>query len=545
MTGSRGFSAGFLYAASLAGVVGGVAGGARALTAQEVPEARVLAVVDYVAGSDLYLAVGTDHGVRPSDTVSVYDGEEEGALRLGFFLIVSATSRRSVANILGEPFPVERGSQLYVGLPLDRVREVSEADTLSEVLGTEAGAGPGVARGASDAERGPTIFHGRVSADYESFRTVTRWGEDAQAESARTFSTPTFRLQAQGRNLPGGFSLGTGIRVSHRMSSDSIVQPVTSTRIYQLDLEKRFQQVPLELHLGRFYSPFDDLSGFWDGLLLRVGPDALGAGVAVGFEPRWSNEGFGSDRPKMSGFLDFDVGGETLDYSGSLTFLGIRPRDGLRDRTAVGLSQRVRVGRAWLRQRLEVDRDPSGSEWNLTRIQLEGSLALVGGVEAFGGWRRWRYVPLWTQDAPLGPLENRGRIGLSYWGRVGGGSVDLSLDRPEEGEGGRTLSGSFYLTRTFLPGLGVGGSASHWSRGEDVSLFLAPEVRLSVGRAALRGAYRFYRTTIRSEEITTHFGDASLTIPMGGGAYLRLQGSTQWGGDLSSNRLFASIWKGF
>jgi hypothetical protein len=329
------------------------------------------------------------------------------------------------------------------------------------------------------------------------------------------------------------------------MSSDSIVQPVTSTRIYQLDLEKRFQRVPLELHLGRFSSPFDDFSGFWDGLLLRVGPEALGAGVAVGFEPRWSNEGLGTDRPKVSGFLDFDVGGETLDYSGSVTFLGIRPRDGLPDRTALGLSQRVRVGGAWLRQRLEVDRDPSGSEWNLTRIQLDGSLALVGGLEAFGGWRRWRYVPLWTQDAPLGPLENRGRIGLSYWGRVGGGSIDLSVDRPEEGAGGRALSGSLYLTRTFLPGLGVGGSASRWSRGEDVSLFLAPEVRLSMGRAALRGAYRFYRTTTRSGEITTHFGDASLTLPMGGGTYLRLQASTQWGGDLSSNRLFASIWKGF
>jgi hypothetical protein len=512
---------------------------------QEIPETRVLAVVDYVAGADLYLAVGTDHGVRPSDTLPVYDGEGDGAQLLGLFFVLSATEKRSVANVLGEGFPLDRGSLVYLGVPTARLEELRDAASAAAVVAAGAGGEDRARAGEVRAPSPPLRLHGRVSLDYDAFRTVTRWGEDSTEEEARSFNTPTFRLQARGQNLPGGFNLGTGIRVSHRMSSDDLVQPVTSTRFYQLDLEKRFDQVPLEMHLGRFSSPYDEFSGYWDGLLLRVGPRGLGAGVAVGYEPRWSNEGFSSDRPKLSGFVDFDARGEAVAYTGSVNFLGIRPADGLPDRTSVGLSQRLRVGRAWIHHRMEVDRDPTGSEWNLTRLQLDGSVTLAGGLGAFAGWRRWRALPLWDPEAVLGPREDRGHVGLSYWGRAGGGSIDFSVNRPEVGDGGRTVSGSFFLTRTPVPGIGLGASASRWSRGEDSSLGLAPQLSLSAGPVSFRGTYRYYNTLRSVGEEKTHFTDVSFTVPMGSGVYLRLLGSTQWGEDLTSNRLYASVWKGF
>ncbi len=519
--------------------------GSGQLGAQQVDEARVLAVVDYVAGTDFYLSVGTEQGVRESDTLPVYDGEGEEGKLLGTFYVLSATGRRSVANVIGEPFAVERGGVLYLGIPADRIPVDIEGREGEE----EAPVGAAEAVSGEDRTAGPppppTRFHGRVSLDYDAYRTTTRWGEGPEAEETRSFNTPTFRLQTRGRNLPGGFGLGVGMRLSHRMSSDDIVQPVTSTRVYQLDLEKRFDAVPLEMHLGRFNSSFEEFSGFWDGLLLRVGPEGLGAGVAVGFEPRWSNEGFGTDRPKAMGFVDFRTGRGQKSYSGSLGFFGIRPRNGLPDRTSFGLSQRLRVGRAWIHQRLEVDRDPSGSGWDITRIQVDGSLGLVGGLEAFAGWRRWRYLPLWSPGAELGPVENRGHVGLSLWGRAGGASVDLSLDRPQEGEGGRTVSGSFYLVRTPIPGIGIGGSASYWTRADDSSFLVSPELRASAGPFTLRGGHRFYRILTRGDEVTTQFSDVSLTFPLGGGLSFRIQGSTQWGGDLSSNRIYASIWKGF
>jgi hypothetical protein len=312
-----------------------------------------------------------------------------------------------------------------------------------------------------------------------------------------------------------------------------------------LDLEKRFEKVPLEMRLGRFYNPFEELSGYWDGALLRLGRESLGAGVAVGYEPERANEGFSSDRPKLAGFVDFETRKEQLTYSGSVSVLGIRPSDGLPDRTALGLSQRLRLGGVWLHHRLQVDRDPAGDQWNVTRLQVDGSVPVQGGVNAFAGWRRWRSVPLWEVAGELGPQVDRGYVGLSWFGGVGGGSLDVSLQRPEDGETGRTVSGSLFWSRTPIDGVRLGANGSHWSQGKVSSLLFSPEVRTSLRRVDVRGAYLFYRTSVLTEEITTHFGDLGFTVPLGTGAYFRLQGTGQWGGDLSSVRLFASVWKAF
>jgi hypothetical protein len=515
------------------------------LSGQDTSEVRILAVVDYLAGSDIYLAAGTDHGIRASDTLRVFDGDGTEARLLGTLGIVSLTAKRSVANIVFDLFSIEKGAFLYLGIPSERLAEAEGGDPLAALPGprtkfenTEQGQ-------EADAPRLSVEIHGRVSLDFDALRTTTRWSDRPDAQEERSFSTPTFRLQARAQNLPGGFTLGTGVRLSHRMSSDSIVQPVTSTRLYQFDLEKRFDRVPLELHLGRFYNPFDELSGFWDGALFRIGPPAFGGGVAVGFEPQLGNEGFSSQRPKVSGFLDFDARGETLGYSGSVSFLGIRPENGLPDRNALGLSQRIRIGRAWINHRLQVDRDPVGSDWNVTRIQVDGFVSLGGGLAASAGWRRWRSVPLWEEAAILGPQEDRSHVGLSYWGSMGGGSVDMSLTNPRERENGRTLSGSFYLIQTPIPGVGLGGAVSRWSRGDHESLLVSPELRFSLGPVDIRGAHRLYRTVTTAEEVTTQFTDVGLSVPLGGGAFLRLQGSTQFGGDLSNTRFFASLWKGF
>jgi len=515
------------------------------LAAQEVSEVRILAVVDYVAGDDVYLAAGTDHGPRAADTLRFFDGAGSGAEFLGFLHIVSATLKRSVANVIGEPFPVEKGAALYLVVPSERLREIEQRDSAKALPGNPTNSESAEPEQEASPPPLPIVIHGRASLDFNALRTITRWGEGPGAQEERSFNTPTFRLHARAQNIPGGFELETGVRIAHRMSTDSIVQPVTSTRLYQFDLEKTFDRIPLELHLGRFYNRFEEFSGFWDGMLLRFGPRALGGGVAIGFEPKLSNEGFSSQRPKVSGFVDFDTRGETLGYSGSLSFLGIRPQDGFPERTMVGLSQRIRIGQAWIHNRIQADRDPAGSDWNITRIQVDGSLNLGGGLSGFAGWRRWRAVPLWEAAAVLGPQEDRGHFGFSYWGAGGGGSLNLSVSRPEEGESGRTLSGSFHLTKTPIPGVGLGGAASYWSRGDEESLMVAPEIRLSAGRFDLRGTYRRYASSTFAEKTTTQFTDVGLSLPLGGGAYLRLQGSKQFGGDLSSTRLFASLWKSF
>jgi hypothetical protein len=119
------------------------------------------------------------------------------------------------------------------------------------------------------------------------------------------------------------------------------------------------------------------------------------------------------------------------------------------------------------------------------------------------------------------------------------------MDRPELREEARTVSSSFYLRHTPLLGLGFSGTASYWTRGKESALFLSPEVRREFGRVEVRGAYRFYETSNDFGEIRHQTADMAITFPLGGGFSARFQGFVQWGENLSSNRILASLWKSF
>ena len=537
---------------------------AGSLSAQTESEIKILAVVDYLAGNEVYLAAGTDQGLRVGDTLSVYDGEEEGAEHLGLFSIQSATERRSVAAFVGDPFTVQRADILYLGLAAS-LAEARAPDSrgsaraggggreIQESSSGVAGATPGDPEGAASdlgptsqtMDRTPVRINGRISFDMDALQSTTRWGDAPEQEATRKFSTPTLRFQARAQDLPGGLRLGTSMRLSHRTSPDNSIQPRTSTRFYQLDLEKRFETVPLELHLGRFHNPFDDYSGYWDGLMMHYGDQGLGGGFAVGFEPELWNEGVSSDRPKASAFMDYSAEGEKAAYSGAVSVTALRPRDGLPDQSSVGLSQRLSLGNAWIRQRTRVDRSPSTGEWVLSRFQLDASLPLSPGLSAFGGWRRWRYPYGAYSLATDSPVHDRANVGLSYWAPAGGLTATFSLDRPDVGERAQTVSGSFYLRRTPLLGLGFSGTASYWKRDESNSLLISPEVRRDFGKVGVRAAYRLLENSLAAETIRSQFADLSLSLPLARGLSVRLHGFVQWGDDYSSNRILASFWKSF
>lgn len=517
---------------------------------QELDEVRILTVVDYVAGNEFYLASGTDHLIQEGDTLSVYDGEGPGAGLLGIITIQSATERRSVATFVGTQFSVARTDFLFLGLP----QALADARRPEPEVVAQAPQDPAAVRDTleSDTEaptpaqpRPPVQLNGRIYLDMDALQTTTRWGEGPDEEAKRTFSTPTFRLQARARDLPGGMALNTSVRLSHRTSPDDLIQPVTSLRFYQFDLEKRFEAAPVQLHLGRFHNPYDDFSGYWDGMMVHLGDEGLGAGVAVGFEPNLWNEGFSSELPKVSGFVDYEGGGERTTYSGALSYSTTQPTNGLPDQTYVGLSQRVRVGSAWIRQRVRVDQAANGSDWELSRLQLDASVPLSPGLSAHGGWRRWRSSTSFFSAGSTAPLRDRANVGMSYWGLGGGVSVDLSLDHPEIGDQARTATASFFLRRTPLLGLGFSGTASHWTRGENTSLILSPELRRGFGPAEVRGTYRFYQTEGAFGTVRNESADLALTVAFGRGLSARFQGFVQWGENLDSNRLLVSLWKSF
>ena len=497
--------------------------------------------------------MGYEKGIPSPFTMAKGDGAE----LLGVFAIQSATERRSVAEFVSAPFSVERADILYLGIPKAlaeaRLQEAREGQSGTVPLdepkpqslptplwptGDDRFSQCGGPAPAGSATGQAIRRHGRPGDD----DTV---GKSLEEEAKRSYSTPTLRLQARARELPGGFRLGTSMRLSHRTSPNGSIQPTTSLRFYQFDLEKTFETVPLQLHLGRFHNPFDDYSGYWDGLMVHYGEDGLGGGVALGFEPELWNEGVSTQRPKVSGFLDYSAGGEAAEYEGAFSFSAIRPESGQNERTYVGLTQRLRLGGAWIRQRLQLDRSVDGAEWSMTRFQLDASIPLTEGLSAHGGWRRWRPFYAGLPIDPLGARQDRASLGLSYWNLAGGLSADISLDRPEEGEEARTVSSSFFVRRSPLLGLGFSGTASYWTRGEVTSLLLSPEIRRGFGRTEVRGGYRFYETAGGFGENRTHFADLSLSFPLGGGISGRLHGFVQWGDSYSSNRILASLWKSF
>jgi hypothetical protein len=521
------------------------------VSAQTEPEVKILTVVDYLAGNEVYLAAGTEQGIRVGDTLSVYDGEGEGAELLGLLSIQSATERRSVAAFIGEPFSVQRADLLYLGLPeplakarsleVQRTEEPSVGIPEDDPEGLESAPDPS----SQTSPRPPVRLNGRISFDMDALQTTTRWGDSPEEEATRTFSTPTLRFQARAQDLPGGFRLGTSMRLSHRTSPDNSIQPRTSTRFYQLDLEKRFEAIPLQLHLGRFHNPFDDYSGYWDGLMVHYGDRGLGGGFAVGFEPDLWDETVSSDLPKASGFIDYNVQGETAGYSGAISVTALRPKNGLPDQSTVGFSQRLSLGNAWLRQRASVDKSLDTGAWVFSRFQLDASIPLSQGLSVFGGWRRWR-SPYAVYPATIdAPRHDRANAGLSYWAMAGGVTATFSLDRPEVGEKARTVSGSFYLRRTPLLGLGFSGTASYWKREESTSFLISPEVRRDFGKVGIRLAYRLLENSLAIQKIRSQFADLTLTLPIARGLSARLQGFIQWGDNYSSNRILASFWKSF
>ena len=116
------------------------------------------------------------------------------------------------------------------------------------------------------------------------------------------------------------------------------------------------------------------------------------------------------------------------------------------------------MGNAWVRQRLRVDQSADGSDWELSRLQVDASVPLSPGLSAHGGWRRWRASTSFFSAGSVAPLRDRANLGMSYWGLGGGVSVDLSMDRPEIGDQARTATASFFLRRTPLLGLGLLGN---------------------------------------------------------------------------------------
>lgn len=517
--------------------------------AQEPP--RLTVRVRQVAGASVYLDVGTLHGLATGDTLAVLRDTLAGPV--GRVVVTAATEGRSVLAVVGDVFAVARGDALTLLLlrgPPPREAELGVPEVEPSPAAAEPPSTP-ERRPPADVAPVPALRprparHGRVALDFTGTRSVTRVGGADPVDVDRTFATPALRIDVTAPEAVGGFTVHTSARLAYRYSGDGLLQPATSARVYAASLERRFTAVPLEMVMGRFHSPAEMYSGFWDGLMLRVGRGGVGVGAIVGFEPDQWNEGFSTALPKATAFAEGSARGAGWRWRGDVSAHTVRPSDSLPAHTFVGLTQRLTAGSLSLSHDLQVDRHPSEGGWRVSRLRARAGLAVTDGIEVRAGVARRETYLLFRGGDPFAPRRDRLDAGLAVRGSAGFASVDVDVSRDADGRESRGASA--YFSTFGLPGLdavGLTGSVSRWSGDYGRTLTAAPGLSLDLPGATLRAGYRFGRTDYLDRAVTTHGVDASLDAPVGPGVRFSARGRVQFGDLLRSQTLDLTLYRIF
>jgi hypothetical protein len=516
-------------------------------TEAQPADPHVTVRVRQVAGSSIYLDIGTRHGLATGDTLEVSrDSLQAPAGRL---TVTASTETRSVLAFAGEPFAVTRGEALTLHL----LREPAEAvpEPAAPVAPPPAAPVARPARAAAPSRsamaqsrrlaEGPRP-HGRIGLDLSADRSTTQVGTVDATSIDRTFATPAFRLDATVPGVMGGFQLRTSMRLAYRYSSEELIQPPASARVYAAALEREFTSVPLRIALGRFHSPVESYSGFWDGAFLRYG-GRVGLGAMIGFEPdRW-NERPSTNLPKATVFLDGRGSGRGWRWAGDFSAHAVRPNDSLPEHTFFGASQRLSAGPLHLGHDVQVDRDVDRGGWRVSRLRVNGSLDLGPGVQLRGAFSRRE---TWVQGATLAffaPRRDRVDAGLALRGGSGYVALDGSRGKDAAGEPTWGATGSFQVGG--YSGAGLSGMVARWSGSFGNTLMAAPAVSLQLNPAWLRFGYRYYRSDYLDRLLESHSVESSLDVPFGSGLRASGRMRVQWGGKLVGQSFDLSLYRIF
>ncbi len=386
---------------------------------------------------------------------------------------------------------------------------------------------------------------GRLSVDLNVLESSTQVGGAIPAPVDRRFTTPSLRFRTAVANLPGGLGFNTNLRASSRYSTGDVIQPAQSLRVYQASLAKEFESVPIQMQLGRFYNPHETFSGYWDGLLLHLGGQGLGAGVALGFQPDRQNEGVTTDLPKYTAFLDYQYRGNSLSYRADLSYTEVKPQIDLFDRRFFGLAQRFRLQRFTLNQRLQVDRNPETDKREVTQVEVRTSVPVGRKLALRTQFSMRQPYSIFSSKASSGFKRERGSVGFAY--SLAGGTIgaDVTANRLDGTDISYAYGSHFNFPRTAFLSLGFNGSASYWKRNSIKTLFLSPGIRRSFGRLDSRLSYQLYSTANSVTTITTHTFDLAFSFPLTRRWFTILQARSQRGSNLTSNSLYTGLWVGF
>jgi hypothetical protein len=312
-----------------------------------------------------------------------------------------------------------------------------------------------------------------------------------------------------------------------------------------LNIEKSFEKLPLTITAGRFYNPYEIFSGFWDGMMLRVGSRDHGIGLIAGFEPVRSNEGFQTDLPKYSAYTyrEFETG--IFKSTTELDVTTVIPTVNLENHIYAGLSQQFMVSRHRISVRLQADQNPVDNQWTFSQVMVRGMAALTNQLQVYGTYNRRQPYRMYSPITPIGYIRTSITGGAQFhYGSVSVGS-DLSRITSELSPTAYSISGYAQANRTRLWDLDFSVNANYWFNETYTTLRLSPGISRNFNTLYLALGYEFYQTDFFSGQYQTHTGTLSAMLSISPHWYVQTNLRSSYSELLINNSLQFSIWRSF
>ncbi len=506
-----------------------------------LPEGTLEVQVTRVSGSTLYIDAGSQQGLIKGQTVQAERAVGRGR---GSLNVLSTTTRGAVLGFAGRPFPITRGDGLRLRLPQTRGPESAVAEASSQTPEATVPEAGERAESLDPMWALPPNVSGRISMELDGRASRTDW-DAFSLNGTRTFLIPLARVQFTARELAGGVTVRGRVRAAYRYGSDGAIDPTASVRVYEFDAEKRFEGAPVRVQIGRFFSPYEAFSGYWDGVLMRVGGDAVGIGGVVGLEPHRWNQGFSTTRPKVSGFVDFRSSGRNGGIEGDFAVTHVRPSDGRPNQLYFGSSGRTWVGRLGVSHTIQVDQRPDTREWVISDLLVQSTIPVSRNLELRGRWSRREPNYFWLEN-PFSYRRDDAGGGTTVRWRGGALLTDVTLHRVDgDSTWTRSASAALRLNSVSRARLGMRAAVNLWD---------APFGRVTTASVALdrilsqtwfSAAYRIYRSQGGWQDLLTHQVDAMLSWSLPDGVRVTGLASSTVGSGLLQQRVSVSVSRSF
>ncbi len=498
---------------------------------------EISATVVRLQGRGVYLNVGKEVGILAKDTLAVSKGEIRGSLR-----VIGSSSKSALTTWVGRRIDLVVGDVIVVALP-ERNLASPDDDVITkkdERLSILVRKQPGNSTYGS--KKGHPKFSGRLMLSMSALRSKTKWNTTTKNSNSRTFATPNLNFRGVVSDLPGGAVVSLSTRMAYRYSSDNIISSPTSIRLYQISLARSLPGTPLDFEVGRFSNANEPGTGYWDGIILRSRGRKYQYGASFGLEPDKFNEGFRADLPKYSAFVSINNRVGSLRSSTDISVTQLRPQNSWLTHTYVGASQKFRSRRFSVSGDVQVDRDPQGGSWVISRLKSRGSVNLTSALRVNARFSVRQPYSYWKTTNIISYRRDQASIGLSYGvndSRVG---VTLTTNTIDSAPSSSTYAMNFTIAHLPFINASFSGSGSYWSRNSTETIFGNASLSRALGAVRLQLLYNYYQTKLFTDTVTSHTVGASAQIPIRKDIHASLQTRTQFGQQLTSTSVFASLW---